>query len=63
MRTEITAREAAAAVLSLLTLSITPARAQDAGVSLPLAPRESRQTNALEIAVAAGSAQAYGKTD
>ena len=52
-----------AVVLSAVALLASSARAQEGSVSVPLSTRESREINALEIAVGLGSAQGYGKTE
>lgn len=57
------ARGAAALVLAAVALLAPSARAEQGSVSVPLAARESRETNALEIAVGLGSAQGYGNPE
>ena len=56
----VRARGAAAVVLAAVALLAPSARAQEGGVSVPLAARESHETNALEIAVGLGSAMGFG---
>ena len=56
-------RKAAVVLLAAAALLASAARAQEGGFSAPLTTRESRQTNALEIAVGLGSAEGFGKTE
>src|SRR5438477_3405348 len=50
----------AAVVLAAGTLLAPSVRAQEDDVSVPIATRESHETNALEIAVGLGSANGFG---
>ena len=61
--TEPHARAAAAVALAAVALLAPSARAEQSSVSVPVAARESHETNALEIAVGLGSAQGYGHTE